>query len=281
MHRRVPTPPWRTLASASKPIPANHRGRGTVSSGKDHGHPAGHGNPASAERRRTQSRPSTLEAFHAQFYHAQSPSDSGLGRLRNRRGRLGPSAGDAGVSQPSRAELHESARLRGRRRGPDPHHRPVPRRFQVSADDDNPTHTGVRFDNLNRQFDDIFATFSPQRLFTPLGTNKMTIRFFVPGTDQRATVKGFGAVFTDVDEKDSTKIELYDRHGKRIWSSNVPKGPKGSRSLSFLGVTTSADICEVRITAGDTPLSAKKKDGWWRDVVAMDDFLYSEPQAVR
>jgi hypothetical protein len=154
-------------------------------------------------------------------------------------------------------------------------------KFQVSADDDNPTRTGVRFANLNGQFDDIFATFSPQRLFTPLGTNRMTVKFFVPGTDQRATVKGFGAVFTDVDDKDSTKIELYDRKGKRIWWSYAPKGPKSSRSLSFLGVKTTADVYEVRITAGDAPLNAKKKDKLWRDLVAMDDFLYAEPQRLK
>jgi hypothetical protein len=154
-------------------------------------------------------------------------------------------------------------------------------RFQVSADDDNPTGTAVRFGNINPQYDDIFATFSPQRLFTPLGTNKMTVKFFVPGTTNRATVKGFGAVFTDVDDNDSTKIELYDRAGRRIWASNVPKGPRSSKSLSFLGVKTSADIYEVRITAGDAPLSAKKRDNFWRDIVAMDDFLYAEPQRLR
>jgi hypothetical protein len=154
-------------------------------------------------------------------------------------------------------------------------------KFQVSADDDNPTNTEVRFGNINPQFDNIFATFSPQRLFTPLGTNTMTVKFFVPGTDKRATVKGFGAVFTDVDDNDSTKIELFDRHGKRIWWSYAPTGPKSSKSLSFLGVTTTADIYEVRITAGDAALSGKKRDNFWRDIVAMDDFLYAEPQELR
>jgi hypothetical protein len=153
-------------------------------------------------------------------------------------------------------------------------------RFQVSADDDNPTNTAVRFANINGQFDDIFATFSPQKLFTPLDTNRMKVKFFIPGTQERATVKGFGAVFADVDDRDSTKVELYDRNGRRIWSSFVPKGPKRNKSLSFLGVKTNADIYEVRITSGDVPLRAGKNDNWWRDVVVMDDFLYSEPDRL-
>jgi hypothetical protein len=153
-------------------------------------------------------------------------------------------------------------------------------RFQVSADTDNPTHTPVRFGNLNTQYPAIFGTFSPQRLFTPLGTNKMSIRFFSPGTNKPATVKGFGAVFTDVDKADTTKIELYDRWGARLWWHAVPKGPTASKSLSFLGVKTSADVYEVRITTGNAPLSRSNTDTSTRDVVVMDDFLYGEPKPV-
>ncbi len=153
-------------------------------------------------------------------------------------------------------------------------------KFQVSADTDNPTHTPVRFGNLNTQYPNIFGTFSPQRLFTPLGTNHMSIRFFSPGTTTPATVKGFGAVFTDVDKADTTKIELYDRWGTRLWWHAVPKGTTASKSLSFLGVKTSADVYEVRITTGNAPLSSTNTDTSARDVVVMDDFLYAEPRAL-
>jgi len=152
-------------------------------------------------------------------------------------------------------------------------------KFQVSADSANPTNTPVRFGNINQQYPNIFATFSPERLFTPLETNKMRVRFFLPGTNNPATVKGFGAVFTDVDLVDSTKIELFDRSGHRFWSQHVPKGTQPSQSLSFLGVKTTADIFEVRITAGNVPLSASNADSRRRDIVVMDDFLYGEPRA--
>jgi hypothetical protein len=45
----------------------------------------------------------------------------------------------------------------------------------------------------------------------------MGIRFFVPGTTTAATVKGFGAVFTDVDGGGTTKLEFLDQSGKVIF----------------------------------------------------------------
>jgi hypothetical protein len=149
------------------------------------------------------------------------------------------------------------------------------KKFQVSADADNPINTGVRFANINEQYDDIFATFSPEKLFTPIATNVMGVRFFVPGTNRPATVKGFGAVFTDVDRANTTKLELLDRYGKVIY---VAYAPKASRGLSFVGVKTKADIWEVRITTGNAPLSIKNLERKKYDLVVMDDFLYAEPR---
>jgi hypothetical protein len=153
-------------------------------------------------------------------------------------------------------------------------------KFQVSADSDNPTQTAVRFGNINPQYRENFNVFSAQRLFTPLGTNKMSVRFFQPGTTKPATVKGFGAVFTDVDKAGTTKIELYDQWGTQLWWQAVPKGTTANRSLSFLGVKTTADVYEVRITTGNAPLSSTNTDTSARDVVVMDDLLYGEPQPL-
>ena len=153
-------------------------------------------------------------------------------------------------------------------------------KFEVSADSDNPTQTAVRFGDINPQYRENFNVFSAQRLFTPIGTNKMSIRFFQPGTTKPATVKGFGAVFTDVDKAGPTKIELYDQWGTQLWWQAVPKGTTANRSLSFLGVKTTADVYEVRITTGNAPLSSTNTDTASRDVVVMDDFLYAEPQPL-
>jgi hypothetical protein len=63
----------------------------------------------------------------------------------------------------------------------------------------------------NPTYGDDFGAFSPTRTFTPVGSNVTEGLFFIPGTagGTRATVTGFGAVFTDVDLADSTNIELF------------------------------------------------------------------------
>src|SRR5436190_6073190 len=59
----------------------------------------------------------------------------------------------------------------------------------------------------NPNYGEIFKTFSPSRLFTPVGSNVTDSFFFVPGTNgaKPAAVTGFGAVFTDVDQPDGGK----------------------------------------------------------------------------
>ena len=54
--------------------------------------------------------------------------------------------------------------------------------------------------------------------------------------------------------------------------------PTLNNGLSFLGVTFTDAIGRVRITSGNTALGPN--DGGAVDVVALDDFIYSEPQNV-
>ena len=138
-----------------------------------------------------------------------------------------------------------------------------------------------------------FATFSPLRLFTPVGSNITEALFFIPGTQGgvRATVRGFGAVFSDVDQPDgsgpgkkhgnrgaSTLVEFFDINGQLLFSSFVPASP-GSRGLSFLGIKfEDARIATVRITTGDS--EPGPNDDEKNDIVMMDDFIYGEPQPL-
>jgi hypothetical protein len=149
--------------------------------------------------------------------------------------------------------------------------------FQVSADSSNPTNTPERFGNIHRQFPQLFSTFSPERLFTALDSNIVEVLFFVPGSAEGATVDGFGAVFTDVNRGDSTKIEYYDVGGQLLFSQNAPKGPTRRGSLSFVGVGFNAGerVFLVRITSGNRVLKTPATD-----TVVMDDFIYGEPQAL-
>jgi hypothetical protein len=138
----------------------------------------------------------------------------------------------------------------------------------------------------NATYGNDFGVFSPNRLFTPVGSNVTDEFFFIPGTNggTPATVIGFGAVFTDVDLANSTTVEFFDEFGDRLASLSVPAGTVADRSLSFLGVVFDAgeQIFRVRITTGTDPLASGTNDnpGGGVDLVAMDDFIFGEPTAV-
>jgi hypothetical protein len=152
--------------------------------------------------------------------------------------------------------------------------------FQVSA---NIGAGKIEFGNINPTYSSIFRTFSPQKLFTALGSNVMEVNFFVPGSPRKATVNGFGAVFTDVDKLGPTKIEYFGANNTLLFTDVVPNVPNSKESLSFLGVVFNQGerIYKVRITSGNAPLSFNNNDGGAKDIVVMDDFIYGEPQPQR
>jgi hypothetical protein len=128
-----------------------------------------------------------------------------------------------------------------------------------------------------------FGVFSPLRLFSPVGSNITDVSFFIPGTNglESATVTGFGAIFTDVDLKDSTWIEFFGANNNLIYKQTVAPGIVDDKSLSFLGAVGSEEIFRVRITSGNTPIGSYAEDpAKGIDLVAMDDFIYAEPRSV-
>jgi hypothetical protein len=152
--------------------------------------------------------------------------------------------------------------------------------FLVSADSDNPTGNLPEFGSIEPTYPGIFQTFSPERLFVAFGSTITDNFFFVPSSPEtKASIFGFGVVFTDVDIFGSTSLEFFDVSNRSVGAFNVPVQNNG---LSFLGVSFDAGerIAVVRIIAGNTPIDAGVIDGGGIDVVAMDDFMYSEPQAV-
>jgi hypothetical protein len=143
--------------------------------------------------------------------------------------------------------------------------------FQVSA---NAGVGPIEFDNINPTYSRLFTTFSPQRLFTALGSNIMEVHFFVPGTSTAATTSGFGAVFTDVD-RPGTTIEYFDEQGHRLTKFDVPASP-GQETLSFLGVRfLDRRVARVRITSGNTVLGPNERRD--HDLVVMDNFIFGTP----
>jgi hypothetical protein len=154
--------------------------------------------------------------------------------------------------------------------------------FEVSARVGVQPPTPTEFANLNLSYADLFRTFSPERLFayTADDDTSFDVIFFVPGTvTTPATVKGFGAVFTDVDQAGKTQLEYFDAQGKSILTQAVPPA-NGNESLSFLGVffPEGIKVSRVRITSGSQPIGLAAEEGVRGDLVVMDDFIYSEPQ---
>jgi hypothetical protein len=145
---------------------------------------------------------------------------------------------------------------------------------QVSANEG----TGVlpRFGNINPTYPSEFKTYSPQRLFSPVGSNAVDLTFTVPGTQTPAAVRGFGAVYTDIDTE-HTAFEYFDAAGKSLGKFAVPIADKG---LSFLGVAFDQPVvARVRIVYGQVALGPN--DSATNDVAVMDDFIYGEPQAIK
>jgi len=146
--------------------------------------------------------------------------------------------------------------------------------FQVSAT--AASGTPVQFGNIDPSYPNFFEPFSPQRLFTALGSTITDVSFFVPGTTSPALTTGFGAVFSDVDLANTSSLQFFDASNSSLGTFFVP-GIAGSDTLSFLGVSfPSANISRVRITSGNQVLAAGNIA---LDLVVMDDFVYGEPRA--
>jgi hypothetical protein len=138
-------------------------------------------------------------------------------------------------------------------------------RLEVSADE---------FSHYNPAYPNLFRTFSPQRLFSPVSNTTTAAGLSVPGSSTPALSRGFGAVFTNVDTAGKSKIELFDASGKLLVAHNVP-ATSGNQTLSFLGITfTEGRVASARITSGDHPIGTGSVAN---DVTVLDDFIYGEP----
>ena len=170
------------------------------------------------------------------------------------------------------------------------------------------------FADLDPEFAHEFRFFSPIRTFAPLGSDRLTVTFFVPGSSTPARSTGFGVVFSDVDRRGSASIRLFDDEGESLGRFSAPASPGG---LSFVGVMfPSSRVARVEIRSGEAAIDAGLADISVRrrgddddedddrdrlsqrvltlrddvrgrrhrlhaaDLVIMDDFIFGEPIAA-
>lgn len=152
--------------------------------------------------------------------------------------------------------------------------------LEVSARTGNPTGTATLFGNFNADNPAQFAAFSPERIFGLVNATTLDVTFSLPGSPgTAAVVRGFGAVFTDVEILGDTALDFFDAGGNLLLHVDVETFPfvnDSFKSFSFAGASWADPVVSrVRITAGSFDLS--RTVGAGRDVVAMDDFIYAEP----
>ena len=138
----------------------------------------------------------------------------------------------------------------------------------------------LSLDLINPQYAALFAPFSLNRLFAPIGSNITNGVFSIPGTGGTtpAGVIGFGAVFSDVDLA-GTSIAFTTTAGG-TGPIAVPTFT-GNQTFSFLGILLGPGeglITSVRIVTGTSALGPSETPSV--DLVVMDDFLYGEPRAI-
>ena len=140
----------------------------------------------------------------------------------------------------------------------------------------------MSFGNINPTYTTTFPPFSGERIFSPQGSNIADIRFYVPGTDLPAVVRGFGAVYIDVDRDENAAFEFFDINENSL-------GVYGTKALNqgyvFLAILFNSPIIHhIRIEYGNSALLTPKMfapdfdDGGAIDVSVMDDFIFAEPQ---
>jgi hypothetical protein len=141
--------------------------------------------------------------------------------------------------------------------------------FRVSA---------TNFIEVNNTTGGEFAAFSGNKTFANISADLWQIKPQVPGLAEEATVRGFGIVFSDVDQDNTTYLEYFS--GDRSLGQFFVPAHNGQSSFSFLGVYFKEEkVTSVKVGHKGTLAAGSKDvtDGGTSDLVILDNFLYDEP----
>jgi hypothetical protein len=137
------------------------------------------------------------------------------------------------------------------------------------------------FTELNPGASGQLAAFSGTKIFANISNSQWPIGFQVAGQTTEASVRGFGAVFTDVDMDNSTSMEFFN--GSRSIGTYFVPPHDATSSFSFLGVYFKNEERITKVLIGHKGFlkggQADVSNSGADDLIALDDFLYSEPLA--
>lgn len=150
--------------------------------------------------------------------------------------------------------------------------------------------SGDGFTSVNPGAANLFPAFSPSNTFAMFNDNTIDFDFVTPGgagvTPAPAATRGFGAVFLNVTQPNTTSIE-YFAGSRSLGTFFVPVGAQAEPE--FLGALFNAPIVtKVSITLGNEALfnfdgntfTPGGLDGGGKNLVVTDDFFYPEPVAI-
>lgn len=157
--------------------------------------------------------------------------------------------------------------------------------FLVSPNNPGPASSNALFVQSLANSSVVLPAFSNDQIFLAQNSVITDVTFTVPGTaTESAFVRGFGAVFMDVEAANTTSFEFFDPVGTSLGLYHA--AISGAGGMSFLGVAFGSEtaVGRVRITAGSEAFGAFADGSALReslgDLVGMDDFIYSEPQSM-
>lgn len=136
------------------------------------------------------------------------------------------------------------------------------------------------FDEVNVEASSEFVAFSGNKNFGVVNASKWPVTFQVAGQSTAANIRAFGAVFVDVDKANSTFIEYFN--GSTSLGRFFVEPHTAASSFSFLGVYFPEAIVTDVVISHEGKLNDGEKDftqGGTKDLVVLDDFIYSEPLA--
>lgn len=147
--------------------------------------------------------------------------------------------------------------------------------------------SGDGFASANANIANQFPAFSPANTFAPFNSNKYTVNFVLASapttTPVQASTRGFGAIFLDVEQANSSSLEFFNG-ALSLGKFFVTPGTNGQ--TQFLGVLFNAPIVTRVVVTGGTAqvfnfnngqVTSGPAESATTDLAVVDDFVYAEP----